>query len=93
MLKHVCDIRTMKTKLTLTVKKSIIDAAKRRAKNKGISLSRMFEEIFEEEGSNEIKTEHQRAAERLLQMLETSKSLPTKEDKELIKSHVKRKFA
>jgi hypothetical protein len=32
----------MKTKLTLTIKKSVIDAAKRRAKNKGISLSRMF---------------------------------------------------
>ncbi|WP_394355079.1 DUF6364 family protein [Aquiflexum lacus] len=32
----------MKAKLTLTIKKSVIDAAKRRAKNKGISLSRMF---------------------------------------------------
>ncbi|MFC4875082.1 DUF6364 family protein [Negadavirga shengliensis] len=59
----------MKTKLTLTVKKSVIDTAKRRAKEKGISLSRMFEEIFEEEGSNEIKTAPQKAAERLLQML------------------------
>jgi hypothetical protein len=83
----------MKTKLTLTVEKSIIDEAKRRAKTKGISLSRMFEEIFEEGGSNEIKTEHQRAAERLLQQLERFSSPPTKDDKELIKSHVKRKFA
>ncbi|MBD3628454.1 DUF6364 family protein [Cyclobacterium sp.] len=83
----------MKTKLTLTVNKSIIDAAKRRAKSRGISLSRMFEEIFEEEGSYEIKTEQQRAAERLLQLLENSGSIPTKDDKALIKSHVKRKFA
>ncbi|WP_158857633.1 DUF6364 family protein [Lunatibacter salilacus] len=59
----------MKTKLTLTIKKNVIEAAKRKAKSKGMSLSRMFEEIFEEGGSNEIKTEHQRAAERLLQKL------------------------
>jgi hypothetical protein len=83
----------MKTKLTLTVKKSIIDAAKRRAKSKGISLSQMFEETFEEGGVNEIKTEHQRAAERLLQKLEKVNTIPAKDDKELIKSHVKRKFA
>jgi hypothetical protein len=83
----------MKTKLTLTIKKSIIDIAKRKAKDKGVSLSRLFEEIFEESGSNEIKTEQQRAAERLLQRLSKSTSIPTKDDKELIKSHVKRKFA
>jgi hypothetical protein len=53
----------------------------------------LFEEIFEESGSNEIKTEQQRAAERLLQRLSKSTSIPTKDDKELIKSHVKRKFA
>jgi hypothetical protein len=83
----------MKTKLTLTVKKSVIESAKKRAKNKGISLSQMFEEIFEEGGTNEIKTEAQRAAERLLQKLEKSKSIKTKDDKELIKAHVERKFA
>ena len=83
----------MKTKLTLTVKKNIIESAKRMAKNKGISLSQMFEEIFQEGGSNEIKTEPQRAAERLLQKLDKSKSIKSKDDKELIKSHVKRKFA
>jgi hypothetical protein len=84
----------MKTKLTLTVKKSVIESAKKIAKNKGISLSQMFEEIFEEGGgTNGIKTETQRAAERLLQKLEKSKSIKTKDDKELIKAHVKRKFA
>lgn len=83
----------MKTKLTLTVKKSVIETAKRRAKSKGISLSKMFEEIFEEGETNGIKTEPQRAAERLLQKLATSKSIQTKDDKELIRTHVKRKFA
>jgi hypothetical protein len=83
----------MKTKLTLTVKQSVIEIAKRKAKSKGISLSRMFEEIFEGEGENEIKTEVQRAAERLLQKLEKSKSINTLEDKELMKTHVERKFA
>jgi hypothetical protein len=34
-----------------------------------------------------------KAAERLLQRLEKAKSIPTKNNKELIKSHVKRKFA
>lgn len=33
----------MKTKLTLIIKKSVIDTAKKRAKAKGISLSRMIE--------------------------------------------------
>jgi hypothetical protein len=83
----------MKTKLTLTVKKSIIEAAKRKAKNKGISLSRMFEEIFEGDGENEIKTEAQRAAERLIKKLGESQSITSLEDKDLIKEHVKRKFA
>ncbi len=83
----------MKAKLTLTVEKGVIESAKRRAKSKGISLSRMFEEIFEEGGTNGIKTETQRAAERLLQKLAKSKNTKTKEDKELIKAHVERKFA
>lgn len=83
----------MKTKLTLTVKKSIIESAKRSAKNKGISLSRMLKEIFKEGDSNEVKTEAQRATERLLLKLAKPKSVKTKDDKELIKAHVKRKFA
>lgn len=83
----------MKTKLTLTVDRRIIESAKRIAKKKGMSLSRMFEEIFEEEETNEIKTEPQRAAERLLQKLGKAKRIKTKDDKELIKSYVKRKFA
>jgi len=83
----------MKAKLTLTVKSSIIESAKRKARNRGISLSRMFEEIFETEGMPGIKTEQQRAAERLLKRLSAAESIPDMNDKELIKAHVKRKFA
>lgn len=83
----------MKTKLTLTVNKSVIEAAKRKAKSRGISLSQMFEEIFENIDSNQIKTEPQRAAERLINRLEKYESISQLEDKKLIKEHVKRKFA
>ena len=82
----------MKQKLTLTVKKSIIDAAKKRAKNKGISLSECLRKILKKKVPT-IKTEHQRAAESFTSNALKLKSLPTKEDKELINSHVKRKFA
>ena len=39
----------MKTKLTLTVEKEIVEKAKLKAASRGISLSKMFEEIFEKE--------------------------------------------
>ena len=83
----------MKTKLTLTVRKSVIEMAKKQARQKGKSLSEMFEELFEAPGTRDIKTEQQRAAERLILRLEKAKSIKTKDDKTLIKQHVKRKFA
>ncbi|MFD2202751.1 DUF6364 family protein [Shivajiella indica] len=83
----------MKTKLTLTIKKTVIDTAKQRAKARGISLSRMIEEIFEDSGENAIKTEPQRAAERLLKTLEKSVFTDTLSDEDLLKEQVKRKFA
>lgn len=83
----------MKKKLTLTIQEDIIKSAKRQAERKGISVSQMFEEIFKKEDVNDIKTESQKAAERLLKKLEASKSTTTKPDEELIKEHVKRKFA
>lgn len=83
----------MKKKLTLTIQEDIIKLAKRQAKRRGISLSQMIEDIFKREDVNNIKTESQKAAERLLKKLEESKSTATKRDKELIKEHVKRKFA
>lgn len=83
----------MKTKLTLTVRKSVISSAKRYAKRTGKSISQMFEEFFENaEATGSIKSETQKAAERLLKSLESSRPLPTLDDKQLIKDHVARKF-
>lgn len=82
----------MKKKLTLTVEDKIIESAKRQAKRRGISVSQMFEEIFAENEVNNIRTEAQKAAKRLLQSLEKSDSITSKKDEELIKEHVKRKF-
>jgi hypothetical protein len=83
----------MKTKLTLSIKKSVIETAKKKAKERGISLSKMIEGIFEDSGENVIKTEPQRAAERLLKNLEKLPYTEILSDDELIKEHVKRKFA
>ncbi len=83
----------MKTKLTLTVRKSVIDTAKRYSRRTGKSISQMFEELFEKTESMGIKSEQQRSAERLLKTLELSKPVKTLDDKSLIKKHVTRKYA
>lgn len=83
----------MKTKLTLTVRKNIIIRAKRYSMKTGKSLSRLFEEMFETEERTHIKTEAQRAAERLLNELNASKPVRTLNDKQLLKNHVARKHA
>lgn len=82
----------MKKKLTLTVQEDIIRSAKRQAKRRGISVSQMFEDVIGKENTNDIETESQRAAKRLLQTLKKAKSVKTKDDKSLIKEHVERKF-
>ena len=89
-MKNTCII---KKKLTLTIQEDIIKAAKRKAKRRGMSVSQMFEEVIGKEERSEIETESQRAAKRLLQTLEKAESIDTKDDKSLIKEHVKRKFA
>ncbi len=83
----------MKKKLTLTVQEDIIKDAKRQAKRRGLSVSQMFEEVFGSGKINDIETESQRAAKRLLKSLEKAESIETKDDKKLIREHVKRKFA
>jgi hypothetical protein len=84
----------MKTKLTLTVRKSVISAAKLYAKRTGKSISQMFEEFFESpEAGGSIKSDSQKAAERLLKSLESSRPAQTVNDKELLRKHVARKFA
>ncbi|MCA1803151.1 MAG: DUF6364 family protein [Rhodothermaceae bacterium] len=59
----------MKKKLTLTVQEDVIKYAKRKAKRRGISVSQMFEDVIGNEEANEIETESQRAAKRLLETL------------------------
>lgn len=84
----------MKTKLTLTVKKEIVEIAKQKAASRGISLSRMFEEIFEKENPEIEQTESQFAAGRLLKRLEEMK--PTKaphvSDKFALKKYLREKY-
>ncbi len=84
---------SMKTKLTLTVRKSVIATAKRYSRRTGKSISQMFEELFEKVELGSIKSEPQRAAARLLETLESSKSVKTLDDKLLLKEHVARKFS
>jgi len=83
----------MKTKLTLTVRSSIIAKARRQSKKTGKSISQMFEELFENDGGSRIQSEPQRAAIRLLKRLEAGRSVRTKDDKQLLRDHVARKFA
>lgn len=83
----------MKKKITLTVQEDIIQYAKRKARRKGMSVSQMFEEVMGKDETSEIETEQQRAAKRLLKKLDEAQSVKTKDDKELIRQHVKRKYA
>ena len=83
----------MKTKLTLTVSDRVIRKAKRHSKKTGKSLSRMFEELFDADEKSPLKTETQRAAERLLNQLGKSKSVKTLSDKVLLQKHLTKKYA
>lgn len=85
----------MKTKLTLTIKKEIVEKAKRKASSQGISLSRLFEEIFEKENPSLEKTPAQLAAGRFLERLKTETPIQAleKSDKELINEHRNGKYA
>lgn len=84
----------MKTKLTLTVEESIIAKAKRISKKTGKSLSQMFEDMFAGSEVSGIKTEQQKAAERLFRYLENAPSVQNLgNDKELIRAHRAKKYA
>jgi len=84
----------MKTKLTLTVQKDIIEKAKKEAKDRGISLSQLFEDLFDKKELKPKKTEEQKAARRLLDLLEKSEptQASTKSDKEIIAEHLIKKY-
>lgn len=84
---------SMKTKLTLTVQKKIVEAARKRSRKTGKSISGLFEEAFEEKESQGIQSEPQRAAKRLLMQLESASELAVLDDKALLKKHIKEKYA
>jgi hypothetical protein len=82
-----------KAKLTLTVRKSVILKARKYSDKTGKSISSLFEEIFEQENIHELKSEPERAADRLLRHLDKSKPVVTKDDRKLLRKYVKGKFA
>ncbi len=84
----------MKTKLTLTIKKEIVEKAKRKASSQGISLSKMIEDIFEKEEPGLEKTPEQLAAAKFLERLkkETPIKALDKSDKELVREHRDKKY-
>ncbi|MCF6351724.1 MAG: DUF6364 family protein [Cyclobacteriaceae bacterium] len=83
----------MKTKLTLTVKQNIIDSAKRLAKRRNVSVSRLFEEMFENDKINPIKTPEQLAAKKLLARVGEEYPIINQDDKELIRQYVSKKYS
>lgn len=84
----------MKTKLTLTVDREIVENAKLKAASRGISLSKMFEEVFVKENPELEKSPEQLAAARFLERLknETPIKALEKSDKELIREHREKKY-
>jgi hypothetical protein len=84
----------MKTKLTLTIKKEVVEKAKRKASSQGISLSKMIEDIFEKEDPELEKTPEQLAATRFLERLKNEAPIKglEKSDKELIREHRNKKY-
>jgi hypothetical protein len=84
----------MKTKLTLTIKKEIVEKAKRKASSQGISLSKMIEDIFEKDEPLLQSSESQIAASRLLKRLEEMESTqaPQESDKIALTKYLKEKY-
>ncbi len=84
----------MKTKLTLTIKKEIVEQAKRKAASRGISLSRLIEEIFEKDDADLQTSESQLAAKRLLKRLEEMEATraPQESDKVALTRYLKEKY-
>ena len=85
----------MKTKLTLTVHREIIEKARRHSKATGKSISQLLEEVFSDEMEQTfLKTDAQKAATKLLSLLDKAENRHDLEnDKKLIKEHVKQKYS
>lgn len=77
----------MKTKLTLTVRKSVIERAKKHSRKSGKSISR----LFDEPEIQHLQWEQQRAAARLLLTLKKSPTVKALDDKLLLRKHILRR--
>jgi len=83
-----------KSKLTLTVRKDIIEKARKKSQETGTSISQLFEEAFQEDEIKPIETEKQRALKRFLESYgerEPVQALPVS-DKELYRKHLREKY-
>ncbi len=83
-----------KTKLTLTVRRDIIEKARKKAQETGTSISQLFEEVFQEDEIKPIETEKQHALKRFLESYgerEPVQALPVS-DKALYRQHLKEKY-
>lgn len=83
----------MKTKLTLSVEKRVVDSAKRLARRSKTSVSKLFEEMFDSEEQSPIKTPEQIAAKELLDVVGTEYPIHKGSDKQLIKKHIAKKYS
>ncbi|MEM9340383.1 MAG: DUF6364 family protein [Bacteroidota bacterium] len=85
----------MKTKLTLTVRKNIIQRAKKIAKERNVSVSQLFEEAFEKDDLKIQKSDEQVKAADFLKLIEKAEPTETleKSDKELIREYWENKYA
>jgi len=84
----------MKTKLTLTVQKKVIESAKRIARERKVSVSKLFEEVFKDDKVESILTEKQKAAKRFLENFNKREPIQAleKSDKELVGEYIKKKY-
>ena len=86
----------MKSKLTLTVQKEITEKAKKVAEEKGMSLSKLFEQVFESNDLKPLKSPEQLAISKLKKKLGKIQSKPVADqnsDKENYRRHLSQKYA
>lgn len=82
-----------KQTLNLTIKESIKERAKRIAKSRGISVSRLFEEaIIREEDPEELKMDPDSAAYKIYHMIPESEKVDEYDYKEMKENILKEKY-
>lgn len=82
-----------KQTLNLTVRESIKERAKRIAKSRGISVSRLFEEVIvREEDPEEFQLDPESAAYKIYKMIPESEKLDVFDYKEMKQATLKEKY-